>query len=360
MNKVNEIQVVMNDVEVGRLAITTDHLCAFEYSSNWLECGFSISPFFLPLETEVYVAKRDPFNGGFGVFDDCLPDGWGNLILDRFLKRQGIDSQRLTLLQRLALVGSSGRGALEFRPDLSDHSPNDVADFDTLAEEAEKILTTEYSGGGIDTLYKYGGSPGGARPKVFVNMDDSEWMVKFKSTNDPQNIGEVEYEYALLAKKCGIDMPEVRLFEGKYFGVKRFDRSETGKVHTISGAGLLHANYREPSLDYESLLNACLQLTRNMEEVEKLFRIMVFNVAIRNMDDHAKNFSFQYVGGDWKLSPAYDLLPSAGFNGEHTTSVNGNGNPGRPDLLAVARKVGMKLDKANGIIDRVYQVSREQ
>ncbi len=360
MNRINEIQVVMNDVEVGKLAITTDYLCAFEYSPNWLECGFSISPFFLPLEKEVYVARRDPFNGGFGVFDDCLPDGWGNLILDRFLKRQGIDSQRLTLLQRLALVGSSGRGALEFRPDLSDQSPNDVADFDTLAEEAEKILTTEYSGGGIDTLYNFGGSPGGARPKVFVNMDDSEWMVKFKSTNDPQNIGEVEYEYALLAKKCGIDMPDVRLFEGKYFGVKRFDRSHTGKVHTISAAGLLHANYREPSLDYESLLNACLQLTRNMEEVEKLFRIMVFNVAIRNMDDHAKNFSFQYVGGEWKLSPAYDLLPSAGFNGEHTTSVNGNGNPGRQDQLAVARKVGMKLDKANGIIDWVYQVSREQ
>src|SRR5690554_5602403 len=153
MNKINEIRVLMNEAEVGRLALTSDHLCAFEYSSTWLDHGFSISPFYLPLEKEVYVAKRDPFNGGFGVFDDCLPDGWGNLILDRFLKRQGIDSQRLSLLQRMALVGSSGRGALEFRPDLSDFSPNEAADFDVLAEEAEKILTTEYSGGGIDTLY---------------------------------------------------------------------------------------------------------------------------------------------------------------------------------------------------------------
>jgi len=353
MNKINEIIVFMNGDEVGRLALTSNHLCAFEYSPNWLDEGFSISPFYLPLEKEVFVAKRDPFNGGFGVFDDCLPDGWGNLILDRYLKRKGIDSQQLTLLQRLALVGSSGRGALEFRPDLSEQSSNDISDFDLLATEAEKILTTEYSGDGIDTLYKFGGSPGGARPKVFVNLEDSEWLVKFRATSDPQHIGEIEYEFAQLAKKCGIDMPETKLFEGKYFGVKRFDRTLTGKVHTISAAGLLNANYREPSLDYETLLNACFRLTRNMDEVIKLFRIMVFNVSIKNRDDHAKNFSFQYEDGEWRLTPAYDLLPSAGFNGEHTTSVNGKGNPGKNDLMAVAKRVGIRLEVAKDIIDVV-------
>jgi len=353
MNKINEIIVFMNGDEVGRLALTSNHLCAFEYSSNWLDEGFSISPFYLPLEKEVFIAKRDPFNGGFGVFDDCLPDGWGNLILDRFLKRKGIDSRQLTLLQRLALVGSNGRGALEFRPDWSERSSYDISDFNLLATEAEKILTTEYSGAGIDTLYKYGGSPGGARPKVFVTIDQQEWLVKFKAAFDPNSIGEIEYEYAHLAKKCGIDMPETRLFEGKYFGVRRFDRSTSQKIHTISAAGLLNADYREPSLDYESLLNACFHLTRNMEEVVKLFRLMVFNDAIKNMDDHAKNFSFQYVDGEWRLSPAYDLLPSAGFNGEHTTSVNGKGIPGKEDLLAVAKRVGIRLEVAKDIIDVV-------
>ena len=356
MNEIKEIQVKMNQQDVGRMALTSDHLCAFEYSSDWLANGFSISPFYLPLKKEVFVAKRDPFSGGFGVFDDCLPDGWGNLILDRFLKRKGIDVSHLSLIQRLALVGSSGRGALEFHPDLSESSNTDIADFDVLALEARKILTSDYSGSGIDMLYEYGGSPGGARPKVFVKIDGTEWLVKFKAINDPDDIGDIEYRHAQLAKKCGIEMPETRLFEGKYFGVKRFDRTKNEKNHTISAAGLLNANYREPSLDYESLLQACLQLTKNMSEVIKLYRIMIFNVAIKNRDDHAKNFSFQVIDNEWRLSPAYDLLPSTGFNGQHTTSVNGNGIPTKDDLLTVAHKVGLKSDVAHKIYDEIFTI----
>lgn len=346
----------MNQQDVGRIAITSDHLCAFEYSSDWLANGFSISPFFLPLKKEVFVAKRDPFGGGFGVFDDCLPDGWGNLILDRFLKRKGVEVSHLSLIQRLALVGTAGRGALEFHPDLSESSSTDIADFDALALEAQKILTSEYSGTGIDLLYRYGGSPGGARPKVFVKIGDAEWLVKFKAINDPDDIGEIEYRYAQFAKKCGIEMPETHLFEGKYFGVKRFDRTKNGKVHTISAAGLLNANYREPSVDYESLLQACLQLTKNMAEVIKLFRIMVFNVAIKNRDDHAKNFLFQVIDNEWKLSPGYDLLLSTGFNGQHTTSVNGNGIPTKDDILTVAQKVGLKAEVAREIYDEIFMI----
>ncbi len=352
MKAIKEITVSMNGMDVGRLALTPSGLCAFEYSSYWLKHGFSIAPFYLPLRKEVFIAKRDPFRGGFGVFDDCLPDGWGNLILDRYLKRKGINSDELTLLQRMALVGTAGRGALEFYPDLSEISRENMYEFNVLANEAEKILTTEYSGAGIDDLYKFGGSPGGARPKVFVTIDGQEWLVKFKASQDPMNIGQVEYEYSILAKNFGIDMPDTHLFEGKYFGVKRFDRTQSGKVHTISAAGLLNANYREPSLDYESLLNATFHLTRNMGEVIKLFRIMVFNVVIKNKDDHAKNFSFQYVDDEWKLAPAYDLLPSSGFNGEHTTSVNGNGNPTRNDLLTVASRVGISSDVASAILSQ--------
>lgn len=301
MNKIKVIEVLMNDTKIGRIAMTPDFLSAFEYDSAYLLSGVSISPFNLPLKSEVFIAKRTPFNGGFGVFDDSLPDGWGNLILDRYLKSKGIDPAKLTLLQRLSLIGSTGRGALEYRPDYSESTTDEIINFDNLANEAEKILTTDYEGESLDTLYKYGGSSGGARPKVFVKIEDKEWLVKFKATMDSVNIGVVEYEYSKLARKCGINMPETKLFERKYFGVERFDRTLNGKIHTVSAAGLLNANYRVPSLDYGDLLQLCHILTKNMEEVYALFRQMVFNIAIKNRDDHAKNFSFQLVGTEWKL-----------------------------------------------------------
>ncbi len=151
-------------------------------------------------------------------------------------------------------------------------------------------------------------------------------------------------------------MPETMLFDGKYFGVERFDRTSTGKIHTISAAGLLHADYREPCLDYESLLKMCHILTKNMEEVYALFRIMVFNVAIKNRDDHAKNFSFQLKNNEWKLSPAYDLLPGNGFNGYHTTTVNGNGEPTEKDIMVVAEKTGLNKQKCSRIIQEIKQI----
>ncbi len=349
----------MNSIKIGRIATTPDFLCAFEYDADYLSSGSSISPFNLPLKPEVFIAKRTPFNGGFGVFDDSLPDGWGNLILDRYLKSKGIDPNKLTLLQRLALVGNTGRGALEYQPDYSESSSDEIIDFDNLANEAEKILTTDYEGESLDTLYKFGGSSGGARPKVFVKIDGKEWLVKFKSTIDPIDAGKIEYEYSLLAKKCGINMPETSLFEGKYFGVERFDRTLRGKIHTISAAGLLNADYRVPSLDYGDLLQLCHILTKNMEEVYMLFRQMVFNIAIKNRDDHVKNFSFQLLNGEWKLSPAYDLLPSNGFNGFHTTTVNNNGEPTTNDIMAVAAKVGLNKQRATEIMLEINTIVGE-
>ena len=359
MDDVKVIEVFLNDLKVGRIAMTPDALCAFEYDSMYLLSRAAISPFYLPLKSEVFIARRTPFSGGFGVFDDSLPDGWGNLILDRYLKTKSIDTAKLTLLQRLALVGGTGRGALEYRPDFSEATTDEIINFDNLATEAEKVLTTDYKGDALDLLYKYGGSSGGARPKVFVKIDGKEWLVKFRATVDPINIGEIEYGYSLLAKKCGINMPETRLFEGKYFGVERFDRTSLGKIHTISAAGLLNADYRVPSLDYGALLQVCHILTKNMEEEYTLFRQMVFNVAIRNRDDHAKNFSFQLVNSEWKLSPVYDLLPSSGFNGFHTTTVNNNGEPTINDMMDVAAKVGLNKQRATAIIEEINTLIKE-
>lgn len=356
MNSLRQIEVIYGNRPVGRLALTKEGLCAFEYSAEWLGSGFSISPFELPLKSGVFIAKSRPFDGGFGVFDDCLPDGWGLLVLDRYLQQNGINPRTLTLLDRLALVGSAGRGALEFRPDRSLVSKQDYVDFEKLALEAEQILGNEdYSGKGIEEFQYRGGSPGGARPKIFTRYDGKEWLVKFRAKNDSERIGAEEYNYSLLAKKCGIEMPETRLFEGKYFGVERFDRTPKGKLHVISMAGLVGADYRLPSIDYAHIFQACAMLTHNVAELWKVYRLMVFNYLIGNKDDHAKNFAFIYRDGDWRFAPAYDLLPSDGINGYRTTSINDRIEPSKEDLFAVAVKAGLDKREAVGIFEKMQE-----
>ena len=208
MNNIKQIEVIYDNRLVGRLALTKEGLCAFEYSVEWLDSGFSISPFELPLKSGVFIAKPRPFEGGFGVFDDCLPDGWGLLILDRYLQQKGVNPRTLTLLDRLALVGSTGRGALEFRPDKSVITRQDYVDFEKLALEAEQILDSDdYTGEGIEEFQDRGGSPGGARPKIFVRYDNKEWLVKFRAKRDPQSIGIDEYRYSVVNNDTLVENP---------------------------------------------------------------------------------------------------------------------------------------------------------
>lgn len=357
MNSIKQTEVIFKNWLVGRLALTKEGLCAFEYSAEWLNSGFSISPFELPLRSGVFVAKPRPFDGGFGVFDDCLPDGWGLLILDRYLQKNGLNPRTLSLLERLALVGSSGRGALEFRPDQSVTSENEYADFEKLALEAEKILDSDdYTGEGIEEFQHRGGSPGGARPKIFTRCDGKEWLVKFRAKRDPKRIGIDEYHCSLLAGKCGVEMPETRLFEDEYFGVERFDRTANGKLHVISIAGLIGADYRMPSIDYIHIFQACAALTHSVVELWKVYRLMVFNYLIGNKDDHAKNFAFIYRDGDWHFAPAYDLLPSDGINGFRTTSINDRIEPSKEDILAVAAKVGLNKKEAMEVFEKMASI----
>lgn len=155
--------------------------------------------------------------------------GGGCLCWTDIYRKKRVNPRTLTLLDRLAIVGSTGRGALEFRPDRSVISDREYVDFEKMALEAEQILDSEeYRGDGIEEFQYRGGSPGGARPKIFARHEGKEWLVKFRAKADSTNIGKEEYRYSLLAKKCGIEMPETRLFEDKYFGVERFDRTSNG------------------------------------------------------------------------------------------------------------------------------------
>ncbi|HUX57582.1 MAG TPA: HipA domain-containing protein [Bacteroidales bacterium] len=222
---VNLLNVLFIDNRrIGKLALSPDRRCLFEYDPGWIATGFSVSPFYLPLKSGLFTARAEPFGGMFGVFDDSLPDGWGKLLVDRWLISRGINPASISLLERLSIVGENGMGALVYRP----------------------------------------------------------------------------------AKESSINE----------------------EVHPLSFYAL---------------------------EVEKIFRQMVFNILISNKDDHAKNFSFIYINGYWAVSPAYDLLPSDGFNGNHSTTVNGKGQPSLTDCEEVAKNISLPLKIAARIIAEVKE-----
>lgn len=371
MNKIKSLQVFYNDKKVGTLALMKNNIVAFEYDNEWLNNGFSISPYSLPLKKQVFIPKIDPFDGLYGVFSDSLPDGWGRLLVDRILNSQNINSRQISQIDRLAIVGETGMGALSYKPEYNLLEDKDYQeDYDSLALSCQKILNTEYSAD-LDNLFRLGGSSGGARPKILTKIDNEDWIIKFPSSLDDKNIGELEYLYSVCAKKCKIDMPETKLFPSKissgYFGIKRFDRKKlsTGtirKLHMISVSGLLETSHRIPNLDYNDLMQLTLNLTKNFEEVEKLFRLMCFNVFSHNRDDHSKNFSFIYNDdlNKWLLSPAYDLTYSYSINGEHATTINGNGiNPDLNDILKVAEKIGLDKKKAECIATEIEEIVKK-
>ena len=370
MNKIKKLEVIFNEKKVGTLALLNKNkidLLAFQYDDEWIKNGFSISPFSLPLENKVFIPKIDPFNGMFGVFSDSLPDGWGKLLVDRTLKKNNINPFEITSLDRLAIVGNSGMGGLEYIPQYDFEIKSEIKDLDELALSCKKILNTEYSEN-LDELFLLGGSSGGARPKILTNINGEDWIIKFPSKFDNDNIGKQEYDYSLCAKKCGIFMPETKLFPSKncsgFFGVKRFDREKNSenkikKIHMVSVSGLLETSHRIPNLDYDILMKLTLKLTNDFEEVKKMYRLMCFNIFAHNRDDHSKNFSFLYneVKRKWELSPAYDLTYSNSIGGEHATTVAGNGkNPTIKEILKVAENIGLKKDESEKIALEIKKI----
>ncbi len=352
MNNLNKVNVYYHNRKVGTLALYKNYLAAFEYDREWLMEGFSISPFSLPLKAGVFIPKIDPFDGVFGIFSDSMPDGWGRLLVDRFLLSKGINPREIGILDRLAIVGNSGMGALTYEPDKHFEQSYTDMSLDEIANECSRVLQTDTSER-LDELFLMGGSSGGARPKILTKIDGKEWIIKFPSSDDRKDIGKQEYEYSLCAKKCGVEMEETRLFPSNicqgYFGTKRFDRikldnGETKRIHMASVSGLLETSHRIPNLDYDILMKLTLELTKDYEQVEKLYKLMCFNVFAHNRDDHSKNFSFLYneEKDGWILAPAYDLTYSYSIGGEHATTVHGEGKvPDISDILSVAENIGM-------------------
>ena len=358
------LQVLFEDKVVGTLGLARNQMVAFEYTDEWMETKFSISPFSLPLRKEVFVPTKDYFDGLFGVFADSLPDAWGRMLLNRLLKEKNQKSDELTVLDRLAIVGESGMGALTYRPNRELHAKQDIINLDELAVQCQKILNIEYSEK-LDELYRLGGTSGGARPKIMTRIEGEDWIIKFPAHVDGKDAGRMEYDYALCAQKCGISMSEVRLFSSEYckgyFGTKRFDRKTNQggnkRIHMLTASALLEHDFTQPSLDYNSLMKLTKILTGNNEEdTENMFRRMCFNVFAHNRDDHSKNFTYLYdeKSDKWRLSPAYDLTYSNTYYGEHTTTVDGNGkNPQSKDLLEVGKKAGLKREWCQAVAEEI-------
>lgn len=371
MDRIKQLNVFYHERKVGTLALYNKRFVAFEYDKEWLENGFSISPFSLPLEKRVFLPGIEPFDGLFGVFADSLPDGWGRFLVDRLMRQKHLNPAAVGNLNRLAIVGNSGMGALSYKPDIQLNSISPVMGLDQIAEECENLLKTEYSPN-LDLLFQLGGSSSGARPKILTEIDGEEWLIKFPSYDDRKDIGKQEYAYSLCAKECGIEMTETALFPSDrcagYFGTKRFDRkADDGdgltKIHMISVSAVLETSHRIPNLDYHLLMKLTLEITKDFSEVLKLYRLMCFNVFAHNRDDHSKNISYLYDEREsrYRLSPAYDLTYSNSLGGEHATTVNGNGtSPAISDLLAVAAQIGIQESCARKIALEIQECVYER
>ena len=368
--------------KVGRLALRQREIL-FEYDPAFVASGIEISPFKLPLRTGVVTAPDMKFDGLHGVFNDSLPDGWGRLLLDRTVEKHGVRRGQLNVLDRLAYVGQNGTGALSYEPDRSLEPGGEAAiALDRLAAESATVLAGE-SDEVFEELLRLSGSSGGARPKIVAQVSASKsriirgdggrlkrgfehWMIKFASSQDPRDVGAIEYAYSLMARDAGVEMPVTHLFRTRkrgYFGVKRFDRQGDKRIHMHSLSGLIHADHRVPALDYTLILRVAMALTKNVEEVEKVYALACFNVLAHNRDDHSKNFSFLLNGlpkgkKEWVFAPAYDLTFSSGPGGEQSTMVMGEGrDPGVKQLVELGKAHSLKkaeriLSKARAAVAR--------
>jgi len=361
MNNPKRIDVFYRDRLAGILAETSLGKIGFQYADAWLDSGFSISPISLPLRPGVFYAPNDHFEGLFGVFADSLPDGWGQLLLERSLRQEGVDYSKLPPLTKLALINENGLGALTYRPHLETTLAPLFTDLDELAQDSFRLFEGPLAPKAIDALRYYGGSSGGARPKIHYFDGTDYWIIKFPFSGDPKNIGRYEYEANRLAQECGIATADCHLFPSKltegYFGSKRFDRKGQERIHMISLAGLLEQTILIPNLDYAHLFQVLKLIDPDSDDLYEAFRRLCFNAFLPNRDDHGKNFTFLYdeASKSYRLSPAFDLTYSPNKS-EHEMRVFGAGNPGEKDLLGLAAKLNMSRQRSKAILAKVKQV----
>lgn len=356
----------------GRLAMDGG-LAQLEWSRDITARALPVSPLYYPPEPGLMAARTRSFDGLHGFLADSLPDGWGYLLMRKRLAKLNIDIAALSPLERLALVGDHGRGALVFEPATTPADDVETLDLDALAHDATALLMGEESRL-ADTLAGLAGGSGGARPKVHVGFDGqgqisvgqaempaghAAWLVKFRAPSDPIDIGAIEEAYARMAEAAGLTISSHRLLPAKsapgYFATRRFDRPDGGgRRHMVSLAGAIEAPSDVPS-SYDLFLRATRAITRRADDVAAAFRRMVFNVLACNRDDHTRQHAYLMgPAGEWRLAPAFDLTYAPGPGGEHYLDIDGEGrHPTRDHITNLGRKHGLDAKRVTTVIEDV-------
>ena len=140
--------------------------------------------------------------------------------MHKALLKEGINDFELSALDRLSIVGNGGMGALTYEPITSIQTGHEIEDFDLLQAKALEVLKEQQDNDAGLLLYNSGNS-GGCRPKAIFTNEDGHWLVKFRHTYDPQDMGKQEYHYNEIAKQCGIQVPDFKLVNNKYFACRR-------------------------------------------------------------------------------------------------------------------------------------------
>jgi len=329
-----------------------------------------------PVHVRSHAGLLRPTSRAFGdlpaVFGDSLPDGWGKLLMDRELQARGMRLDEVTDMDRLAMVGTGGMGALVYRPAQAP-APDmhfDLDWFERLVPEVDGATADE-----LERLRAVAGGSQGARPKFVAQLAadgaqlrdhraalEEGWrhvLVKRRALENPAGTVEVEAAYAMMARAAGIEMTWTGVLHATsgepFFATERFDRPGGGRLHAQTVAALLALDFREAYLDYRELLRLTRFMTRDARAAEEAYRRMVFNARTHNRDDHLKNHAFLMdAAGIWRLAPAYDLTFSSGPGGEHTLTIADEGRrPGREAFAAVARESGISARRAAEIVDQV-------
>lgn len=346
-----------HQVLVGQLA-QNKQAVFFQYDENYLSQYHSLSPFKLPFTNTLSQADALPHQGLHGVFSDSLPDGWGLLLMDRIFQQQGVVSHQLTAMDRLAYIGNRAMGALSYSPvsEFSGVDQNSLSQLALLGDSAIQLFDGQSDE--VLTALANAGSSGGARPKALIFLDPNSpqyvattarnglqpWLIKFTSQNLTlgHDEGRCEAAYLSMAQSAGIDVPQWQLIDvapkQSWLATKRFDchteGDTTGRYHVHSLCGLLDADFRQPSVDYETLIKVSQTLCQSPAAGKVQFARALFNLFAANQDDHSKNWSFIMAdNGQWAPSPFYDVTFSPTPYNEHSTAFMGYGK--QPPLKVI-------------------------
>jgi len=405
MSPVDTAYVDIWDELVGAVAWDQDReFATFEFDPKFLTKGLDLAPLTMPIadaqrgrtKYDFRSLRRETYFGLPGLLSDALPDKFGHNVINAWLARQGRTPESFNPIERLCYTGKRAMGALEFRPVINRSLEKSVpVEINQLLELVQEVvaqregLNENLQIGASDALLnilRVGTSAGGNRPKAIIAMNDKTrevrsgqvlapegfhyWVLKFdgvvdQSLGDPAGYGRIEYAYYLMAKDSGIQMNECRLFkEGgrAHFMTKRFDRRIDGsKLHTQSLCAIAHFDFNNPgAYSYEQAFRVNRELRLPYDDMDQLFRRMTFNVVARNQDDHTKNIAYLMVEeGNWRLSPAFDVIfsynPSGQWTNRHQMSLNGKrDNFMRSDLEKVGDEMG--INDCGMIIDNISEV----